>query len=210
MEPQFADELVLKGKLRISNLKSYSETSNLSILDRSEGKFMYQLGPKKQGRILKQTSTGLIDVTNDPKSVIKNFESTLFRQREMPDVYCISTSYSNETNLFKDYGACVEITNPNKFLNVIVEHLMDLKKIEQFDSENKKHWAIGGDIHYVEKKMGSLGKPIDIYFIKPSDPFIKEKEYRVILKPILTSPKEVSTYIDIELPELMQYCQRLR
>ena len=209
MESKWADELVNFGNIRINNLKSYSETDNLSIQDNGEGQFMLVWKPDKKGRILKSTPLGTVDVTDNPGELISDFTSSFFRERVMPDVFCISTSYSKNKNLFDDYDACVEIINPEAFLNLIVGEMRIKDAIEPFKMSDSETWGLSSDILYVDDRKGGIRYDEDIYFIKPKVPYKDEKEFRVIMKPVLNHYKDKAEYKDLIIPKLKYYCRRI-
>ena len=118
----------------------------------------------------------------------------------LPDAYilCTTAEYSPE-NLSNTFGKyCVEITNPKKFFIHISASLKRKATIKEAAAGN----VIYKDRHYT----GMEPPPGPIGFVKPSDLYATQKEFRFLWIP--ENPTELTPFL-LKCPEATHLCKRI-
>jgi len=197
---QYANSLANSGVIQIGTLLGF----------RDEEKYGEEIGDKEEGAF---TEFSLLNGKLKPeemnevqKAAVGNSNGVTFTncvaavKRESPDLFIYSTSKVFSLDLMRTiskdytekYDACVKITNPDKFFELISETIKDLAKYEVI------HPCIYMQKHIHHEKA------------KPHPALIKAKkysyqdEYRTIWSPI--SGGKIGSKI-LTIPELAKYCE---
>jgi hypothetical protein len=199
---QYANSLVQSGVVQIGTLLGFRDEEKYGeeIGDKEEGTFteFSALHGKLKPEEMNEVQKAVVNIGQNSNVTFSNCIAVV--KHESPDHYIYSTSKVFSLNLMrtisKDYAekydACVKITNPTKFFELISEKIQELAKYEA------THPCIYMEKHIYHDKN------------KPHPALIKAKKYsyqdefRTLWSP--NSEDKISSEI-LTIPELTSYCE---
>ncbi|TSJ83887.1 hypothetical protein [Chitinimonas sp. BJB300] len=118
----------------------------------------------------------------------------------IPDAFVLcATEFFNPKELNQTFGMyCVEISNPNKFFQLLTMKLRELHQIRQ---------AAWGKVIYRKRNYSGLEDPPGpLGFVKPADPYSVQREVRFLWT--INSARDLLPFL-LEVPEVTSLCRRI-
>jgi len=215
IKKQWADDLLVYGKLRISTLHTYyftDSTQSQEQGDHSEGVFdgiVVNVVTDSAGRML-SPNTGR-DLGSYAKQLVSPFfsvgstgeirECRISGYLTNPFVFCLSEKLCHSLASRFQCDACVEIVDPRGFSNIIERRLHQLEKIPKINGKIDR-------CVYIHKRNISAGDDPwpDPYFAKPVS-YSHQKEWRFVWHSN-AHPFTVE-HVALELPALRPLLKRV-
>jgi hypothetical protein len=193
LKKEHADLLCERGCLGLGPLKYYTTVENEKIADEHEGMFITYADGSRYS---------IASVTGAGSHVL---------------VYCTT----KDTNAWFDYEACVEISQPAAFselvASAVAEHFRgrnELVRVEHSKCVYQHSRVIAGRLHGFSEALVQIGElsvdTIDVlsdkkYLIKEST-HAKDSEYRFAI----VMRTDVPNYTVINCPQVVRFCRRVR
>jgi hypothetical protein len=185
-----AEALVLRGEVRVGTLEYYRAAESLdpSRADPDEGRLSFV--EHQSGAEITPFAAQFVR----PAVRQLHWGNTFRLNQEHPNclVYCVSHEYSRAAA--GKYDACVRITHPGEFFKCLTRALQGVERVSSHDVQR---------VSYASREQpGSRQGELNPAFVKPGDPFAREKEVRAIW---LTSSKPLQPYCVLVEPALANY-----
>ena len=199
----YADQFAM-GNIRISTLETCRQYEDPLQGDSGEGSSVYRGGIYKNVNgdhpgFLQDAARSGIHFHGDPSEFTNISISGAKREFRINDALVLcTTAHFDPTALSDTFGKyVVEINDVPGFFTELTQALVDRYPILKFYAR---------PVHYRSREFDSSQAPSHEGFIKPTDPYAPQQEFRMLWT---VRPSTDLTPGNVFVPELAKYCQRI-